>query len=71
MFFGERNRISRIFHYIFIYRSTHTSETCEITALTVPTVLNQQLAVSLYSADDARTQNLAYNRYESVRPLAK
>lgn len=45
-----------------IMRTTHTSATCEITALTVPTSLNQQRAVSMYSADDARTQNLPYNR---------
>mmetsp|Transcript_38365 Transcript_38365/g.81876 ORF Transcript_38365/g.81876 Transcript_38365/m.81876 type:complete len:354 (-) Transcript_38365:1300-2361(-) len=47
---------------IGIMRTTHTSATCEITALTVPTPLNQQRAVSIYSADDARTQNLPYNR---------
>lgn len=47
---------------ISIMRSTHTSETCEITALTVPTQMNHQRAVSMYSQDDARTQNLAYNR---------
>jgi len=47
---------------ISIMRSTHTSETCKITALTVPTQMNHQRAVSMYSQDDARTQNLAYNR---------
>ncbi|KAL3821716.1 hypothetical protein ACHAXA_008452 [Cyclostephanos tholiformis] len=50
---------------ISIMMSTRNSETCEITALTVPTPLNQQRAVSMYSADDARTQNLPYNRYET------
>ena len=48
---------------IKIMMTTHTSETCEITALTVPTALNQQRAVSMYSDDNARTQNLPYNRY--------
>eukprot|EP00571_Detonula_confervacea_P014036 CAMPEP_0172307540 /NCGR_PEP_ID=MMETSP1058-20130122/8376_1 /TAXON_ID=83371 /ORGANISM="Detonula confervacea, Strain CCMP 353" /LENGTH=362 /DNA_ID=CAMNT_0013019737 /DNA_START=84 /DNA_END=1172 /DNA_ORIENTATION=- len=47
---------------INIMMTTHTSETCEITALTVPTASNEQRAVSMYSADDARTQNLPYNR---------
>jgi hypothetical protein len=47
---------------IKIMMSTHTSETCEITALTVPTKTNQQRAVSMYSDDNARTQNLPYNR---------
>ena len=47
---------------IKIMMSTHTSETCEITALTVPTKANQQRAVSMYSDDNARTQNLPYNR---------
>ena len=47
---------------IDIMKTSHASDTCEITALTVPTPVNQQRAVSLYSADDARTQNLPYNR---------
>ncbi|KAL7526188.1 hypothetical protein ACHAXR_001366, partial [Thalassiosira sp. AJA248-18] len=47
---------------INIMSTTHTSATCEITALTVPTRVNQQRAVSMYSADDARTQQLPYNR---------
>ncbi|KAL7530296.1 hypothetical protein ACHAWF_003325 [Thalassiosira exigua] len=47
---------------IDIMKTTHTSSTCEITALTVPTASNQHRAVSMYSADDARTQNLPYNR---------
>ncbi len=48
-------------------RSARNSETCEITALTVPTPLNQQRAVSMYSADDARARSLPYNRYDRAR----
>lgn len=47
---------------IKIMMTTHTSETCEITALTVPTPTNEQQAVSMYSDDNARTQGLPYNR---------
>lgn len=51
-------------------RTTHTSATCEITALTVPTPLNNHRAVSMYTADDARTQNLPYNRRATELLLA-
>jgi hypothetical protein len=47
---------------IGIMQTNQTSATCEITALTVPTPLNNHRAVSMYSDDNARTQNLAYNR---------
>ena len=47
---------------INIMMTTNTSASCEITALTVPTKSNNQRAVSMYSADDARTQELPYNR---------
>ena len=47
---------------IGIMRTNQISATCEITALTVPTQLNNHRAVSMYSDDNARTQNLPYNR---------
>jgi hypothetical protein len=47
---------------IGIMQANQTSASCEITALTVPTPLNNHRAVSMYSDDNARTQNLPYNR---------
>lgn len=47
---------------IGIMQANQTSASCEITALTVPTSVNNQRCVSMYSDDNARTQNLPYNR---------
>lgn len=47
---------------IAMLKATHTSNTCEITAVTVPTASNGHRAVSMYSADDSRTRGLPYNR---------
>ena len=47
---------------IGIMQTNQTSASCEITALTVPTAINNHRAVSMYSDDNARTQNLPYNR---------
>ncbi len=47
---------------IGIMQANQTSASCEITALTVPTSINNHRAVSMYSDDNARTQNLPYNR---------
>lgn len=47
---------------ISIMQMNQTSASCEITALTVPTATNNHRAVSMYSDDNARTQNLPYNR---------
>ena len=47
---------------IAMLKATHTSNTCEITAVTVPTASNDHRAVSMYSADDSRTRGLPYNR---------
>jgi len=47
---------------IALLKATHTSNTCEITACTVPCPSNNQRAVSFYSADDAEIRNLPYNR---------
>lgn len=47
---------------IGIMQANQTSASCEITALTVPTAVNNHRAVSMYSDDNARTQNLPYNR---------
>lgn len=55
---------------INIMKTQHTSQTCEITAITVPTPLNNHRAVSMYTADDARTQNLPYNRRATELLLA-
>jgi len=44
-----------------IMRTTKSSATCEITALTLPTPRNSHRGVSMYTADDARLQNLPYN----------
>ncbi|KAL3789616.1 hypothetical protein HJC23_003165 [Cyclotella cryptica] len=46
---------------IDIMRTTQNSATCEITALTLPTPLNSYRGVSMYTADDARIQNLPPN----------
>ncbi|KAL7506060.1 hypothetical protein ACHAXN_006039 [Cyclotella atomus] len=46
---------------IEIMKSTKSSATCEITALTLPTPRNSHRGVSMYTADDARLQNLPHN----------
>jgi len=46
---------------IILHRSTRSSATCEITALTLPTPRNNHRGVSMYTADDARLQNLPHN----------
>ena len=42
-------------------RTTKSSATCEITAITLPTPRNSHRGVSMYTADDARLQNLPPN----------
>uniref|UniRef100_A0A7S2WA15 CS domain-containing protein n=2 Tax=Eucampia antarctica TaxID=49252 RepID=A0A7S2WA15_9STRA len=44
-----------------ILRTSHASATCEIIALTVPTPVNNHLAVSLYGSDDARLRDMPLN----------
>jgi len=46
---------------IDLIKTTHSSASCEIIALTIPTKSNNYNAVSLYSADDARIRQLPHN----------
>lgn len=45
-----------------LLRTSYESTSCEITALTVPTKDNGHRAVSMYGSDDARGQNLPFNK---------